>query len=305
MATAHGGPLQQSEPKPRVRARPPENALPRHTAPTLQFWIDQTIAVVLSTAILLALVSVGLVVRLLGAVPRMLGRRQELRRDWDNPEKYRNELLVKDMRYYARECGFDLEDHTVTTEDGYYLRLQRVIAPNAAKNGYPVLIMHGLFQSSGSFVTSEERSLAFWLAQQGYDVYLGNNRGIFDMGHREYSRWDPRFWDYTIHDLAQYDLSALVDYVCRHAESDTLAYVGHSQGNAILFLALHRNVIPDLGKRISYFCALAPAAYTGSLVHRFPLKYLSHVDKSLWVRLFGVMDFVPLMKCAYILTSLV
>lgn len=55
--------------------------------------------------------------------------------------------------------------------------------------------MHGLFQSSGSFVTSEERSLAFWLARQGgYQVFLGNNRGVFDMGHRKFKRSDPRFW---------------------------------------------------------------------------------------------------------------
>ena len=61
--------------------------------------------------------------------------------------------------------------------------------------GFPVLLLHGLFQSSGSFVTSEDRSLAFWLAKQGgYQVYLGNTRGIFDMGHRNFSRNDPRFW---------------------------------------------------------------------------------------------------------------
>lgn len=58
-----------------------------------------------------------------------------------------------------------------------------------------MLVLHGLFQSSGSFVTSEDRSLAFWLAKQkGYQVYLGNTRGVFDMGHRSYSRSDPRFW---------------------------------------------------------------------------------------------------------------
>lgn len=64
-----------------------------------------------------------------------------------------------------------------------------------SSGGFPVLILHGLFQSSGSFVTSEDRSLAFWLAKHGgYQVYLGNTRGIFDMGHRNFSRNDPRFW---------------------------------------------------------------------------------------------------------------
>ena len=64
-----------------------------------------------------------------------------------------------------------------------------------SSGGFPVLILHGLFQSSGSFVTSEDRSLAFWLAKQaGYQVYLGNTRGVFDMGHKNFGRNDPRFW---------------------------------------------------------------------------------------------------------------
>jgi hypothetical protein len=79
-------------------------------------------------------------------------------------------------------------------------RMHKVIDPTHkplpnGKPPFPVLILHGLFQSSGSFVTSEERSLAFWLARQGgYSVYLGNTRGVFDMGHRNLSRGDPRFW---------------------------------------------------------------------------------------------------------------
>lgn len=86
--------------------------------------------------------------------------------------------------------------------------------------------MHGLFQSSGSFITSEERSLAFWLASRRqalpegnggyeYDVWLGNTRGVFGMGHRRLSRGDPRFWDWTIRELAIFDLPALVDEVRR------------------------------------------------------------------------------------------
>lgn len=91
---------------------------------------------------------------------------------------------------------------------------------------YPILILHGdselvtdevgadqnpgLFQSSGSFITSEERSIAFWLAERGsvytflldikvtsdgrYQVFLGNTRGVFNMGHKTLSRGDPRFW---------------------------------------------------------------------------------------------------------------
>ena len=41
----------------------------------------------------------------------------------------------------------------------------------------PVLIQHGLFSSAETWVLNKENSVAFRLAEAGYDVYLGNNRG--------------------------------------------------------------------------------------------------------------------------------
>jgi hypothetical protein len=69
----------------------------------------------------------------------------------------------------------------------------------------------GLFQCSGAFVTSEERSIVFWLFEKGYvsrpvqytfvkdtithypQRLLGNTRGIFGIGHNTFGRGDPRF----------------------------------------------------------------------------------------------------------------
>lgn len=38
------------------------------------------------------------------------------------------------------------------------------------KTGFYALI--GLFQSSGAFITSEERSLAFWLSEHGFVPFI-------------------------------------------------------------------------------------------------------------------------------------
>ena len=53
--------------------------------------------------------------------------------------------------------GYPFEIHSVTTDDGYILQLHRIPAPktvgpasNAAK--YPVLLMHGLFISSATWI---------------------------------------------------------------------------------------------------------------------------------------------------------
>lgn len=156
-------------------------------APTLRSRVKllgtQLLANIISTSFLILIVVWALASRALRYVLLAVQGKHKHRhpRPWDRPERWANEKLVKDVKYYARSCGYDIEDQEVVTEDGYKLRVHRVIAPSQqgrvhsdGRGGYPVIIQHGLFQSSGSFVTSEERSLAFWLAEQGgYQVYLG------------------------------------------------------------------------------------------------------------------------------------
>ncbi|CEQ42651.1 SPOSA6832_04487 [Sporobolomyces salmonicolor] len=266
------------------------------------------------------------------------------RREWDTDEmraKYENERVVKDIRYYARSCGFDVIEQTVETKDGYLLKMFKVVCLKKrmkihtdGRGGFPVLIQHGLFQSCGSFITSEERSLAFWLAEHGlvsssfspsldtnvdlnhdpseYQVYLGNNRGVFDMGHSWLKRSDPRFWgafhallfrlseqsanrnhqtstDYNIKELALYDLPAMVDHVRRDTGYDKVGHCLHRP------LARQRDhvLLPRL------FIALAPAVYAGPLTSGFPFTYLKSMKWKTWRKWFGVLDFIPLMRISY------
>ncbi|GAA5844173.1 hypothetical protein JCM11251_002458, partial [Rhodosporidiobolus azoricus] len=232
------------------------------------------------------------------------------RREWDTDEakaERDRERVVKDIRYYARRCGFDVIEQTVETKDGYLLKVFKVVCLKKemkthadGRGGFPVLIQHGLFQSCGSFITSEERSLAFWLAEHGdYQVYLGNNRGVFDMGHSWLKRSDPRFWDYNIKELALYDLPAMVDFVRRDTGYDKIAFIGHSQGNATMFCSLAQGMVPELGEKLSLFIALAPAVYAGPLTTGFPFGALKSMKWKTWRRWFGVLDFIPLMRISY------
>ncbi|GAA5893107.1 hypothetical protein JCM8208_004348 [Rhodotorula glutinis] len=232
------------------------------------------------------------------------------RRAWDTDqarELRRTERVTKDIRYYALRCGFDVVEQEVETKDGYLLKAFKVVClkkeakvHSDGRKGFPVLIQHGLFQSCGSFITSEERSLAFWLAEHGdYQVYLGNARGVFDMGHAWLKRSDPRFWDYNIKELALYDLPALVDHVRRDTGYDKIAFIGHSQGNATMFCSLAQGMVPELGDKLSLFIALAPAVYAGPLTTGFPFTALKNMRWKTWRRWFGLLDFIPLMRISY------
>ncbi|KAJ8946242.1 hypothetical protein NQ314_008930 [Rhamnusium bicolor] len=100
--------------------------------------------------------------------------------------------------------GYPFENHMVTTDDGYVLGLHRIPhgrneSGDNTKTKPAVLIMHGLCSSSVDFfVLGPERSIALLLADQGYDIWLGNNRGT--TWSRNHISLDPdknkTFWDY-------------------------------------------------------------------------------------------------------------
>lgn len=92
----------------------------------------------------------------------------------------------------------------VKTEDGYLLTLFRI--PYGIKNNNsdvkekPVaFLFHGLFLSGEDWVAlGPEKSLAFILADAGYDVWLGNARGnMHSRKHVKYNpTWNGKFWDF-------------------------------------------------------------------------------------------------------------
>lgn len=224
------------------------------------------------------------------------------RRDWDDYKKYKNELITPDPVYYANQAGFDIQNQMIYTNDGYQLLVNKVINPSHDRNKklYPILILHGLFQSSGSFITSEERSLAFWLSTQGdYQVYLGNTRGVFNMGHQHLKKNDPKFWNYTMQDLATQDLPCLINHIKSDSGFNHLSFIGHSQGNGLAFMSLSLDHCPHLSNSISSFIALAPAVYAGPLTTGFPFTAIKNLDWNSWKFIFGDLDFIPLMTLAF------
>ncbi|NXL73574.1 LIPM Lipase, partial [Leptocoma aspasia] len=171
--------------------------------------------------------------------------------------------------------GYASEEYDVMTEDGYFLSLNRIPhgKGEAGLSGprTPVLLMHGFCLDGGDWVDNfPDSSLAFILADAGYDVWIGNNRGnSWSRRHCSLSIVSEEFWDFSFQEMAMYDLPAMVDFILTQTGQEKLFYVGHGQGSSLGFIAF--SSLLQLAKKIKFFFALAPM-FTMHHVVGFVLK---------------------------------
>ncbi|KAJ3410640.1 hypothetical protein HDV05_003531 [Chytridiales sp. JEL 0842] len=214
--------------------------------------------------------------------------------DVNNHHRLESRKCTQDIHDYCEHAGYGCEEYATVTEDGYVLFLQRLQGRDGKQpTKGPVLLMHGLFQSSGVYVTNGDDSFAFYLVDQGYDVWLGNNRCVVEQ-HVRLKPNQKEFWNWSLDELAKYDVPCIIDFVRNKTGYAKIAFIGHSQGNAQLFMALRFN--PELSDKLSLFVALAPAVFLGPLLKRFPVSLLMNCPSKLYRTLFGVKAILPIMS---------
>ncbi|XP_035891469.1 lipase 3-like [Anopheles stephensi] len=189
--------------------------------------------------------------------------------------------------------GYNVEEHSLQTEDGYRLTVHRVQSPGLT-NGTVVLLMHGLLCSSADWLMiGPGNALAYLLADQGYDVWLGNARGNRYSRHHDTINPDhSSFWKFSWHEIGRYDIPATIDYILEQTGHRRLQYVGHSQGTTGFFVMASTR--PEYNDKIIQMNALAPVAFMGHMkspLLQFMTKFLKTLD--ILFSLFGVGEFMP------------
>lgn len=189
-------------------------------------------------------------------------------------------MQTEQIKYY----GYPLESHDVTTMDGYILQLHRIPHgryDNTIATGRPVaLFIPGMLCTSGVLIINgPSRSLPLLLADLGYDVWIGNQRG--SLYSRRHVEWDPwlnyaQYWNFRYfvfggfrpdfywrfcsnHEIGVYDTASFIDYVLSSTGEEKLFFVGHSQGTTAFFILAAE--LPEYNEKIRLSVMLAPVAY--------------------------------------------
>ncbi|KAL1131047.1 hypothetical protein AAG570_012284 [Ranatra chinensis] len=103
----------------------------------------------------------------------------------------------------------------------------------------PVLFIHGLLSASDQWlIYGRDHDLASILADNGFDVWLGDLRGnAYSRRHITLSPEDPRFWNFSFHEHGYYDVPAMVDYIVGVTGHKRVTYVGYSLGGTVFLVA--------------------------------------------------------------------
>ncbi|XP_039305745.1 lipase 3 isoform X2 [Solenopsis invicta] len=220
------------------------------------------------------LTNAGLIDDLINNTPKLYTDTKVLNLSPEVPEDAKLNTMQLISKY-----GYNGELRKVTTEDGYILELHRITGPanstDSNKQKPVAFVMHGLMADSSCFVTFGNQSLAFLLADAGYDVWLGNARGnIYSGEHKNKTISKKDYWNFSWHEIGTLDLPAMIDYIVKTTGLEKIFYIGHSQGTTSFFImATERSKYQE---HIVEMYAMSPVVYWGRIKSP-PLQLLSQI----------------------------
>ncbi|XP_044761996.1 lipase 3-like isoform X1 [Coccinella septempunctata] len=198
---------------------------------------------------------------------------------WNYFEDVR-ERIRKNLISVIQENGYPWEEYEVTTEDGYINTMLRIPYSNKNKSNNnerrpPVILCHGMDCCSAVFLN--ESRLAYFLADQGYDVWLPNNRGTTFSSHvsLDPTKDKEKYWNFSWHEIGFYDIPAFVDFVIKHTGFQKIYYIGHSQGTTAY--AVFASERPEYNEKIALSCLLGTAIATDSQIYSYGLLFFLYI----------------------------
>jgi alpha-beta hydrolase superfamily lysophospholipase len=116
-------------------------------------------------------------------------------------------------------------------DDHHSLHLMHISKPG--HSGTPILMIHGMVEDGRIFYHKSGKGLGSFMAQQGYDVYIADLRGM--------GLSTPKISAASTHgqtETIQQDIPALIRFVLGHSGHKQLHLIAHSWGGVYINSAL-------------------------------------------------------------------
>ncbi|GAA3912587.1 alpha/beta hydrolase [Litoribacillus peritrichatus] len=127
----------------------------------------------------------------------------------------------------ASQIGYK-ELFEVPTDDGIPLIVTRKLPLIQKQNLTPILLIHGLGQNR-HFWDLPGRSMADFLVSKGFDVFIAELRG------HGLSRANGAPYPNSFEEYVDYDVPALIHFICQRTQHPKIYLIGHSLGGAICY----------------------------------------------------------------------
>ena len=182
--------------------------------------------------------------------------------------------------------GYWCKNYTVATPDGYLLTLFRIqplskdsadVTPRSLRR--PLILQHGLLDTSDTYLINENPSLAYMMADEGFDVWLPNFRGNrYSRRHILYDpKTNPLFWEFSVDEIISIDLRCIIEFIVKTTGYEQIHYIGHSMGAGSIIAAASEDPA-FYGSHLRSVVALSPATcliHSGFFAHfvrQFPFE---------------------------------
>jgi len=150
---------------------------------------------------------------------------EEYSLEMDSFQKIFNELFDDSI--------FKATSHKIYTNDSFELTLHHCKLINNNNNECKgiILLQHPLWFSSLHFILKGKESIVYKLLINGYDVWLGNNRG--NEFTKQYN--NNKIYNWSFQDMGYLDLTQIIKYInnnaCNNQNNNGIIYIGISQGS--------------------------------------------------------------------------
>lgn len=150
------------------------------------------------------------------------------------------------------------------TEDGWNIAMHFHRPTYPRVGAFPVILCHGIANNKFGVDMDHSHSLAYYLKQHGFPVFVLSLRGVGKSYHS--SRYGYR--DFNFDDIVQYDVPAVIRKARELTGAPKISWVGHSMGAMICYGFMGRQ-LPG-AEDISAFVSLGGPGR------------LDHAQRSIW-----------------------